>query len=572
MEESGVPFDLIVLSELRPGQDRARAIRSVDKDALEALLSELSPTCEVPSAKTTAPVTIRQFRDFRPERLARQIPEAADLLDLRQRALDLASGKGSWPDLESALSRPRAHPSFRGAISRPEILPEAPAPPAPSPAPLPRPPSPAPSGGLFDLVDVEGSQAPQDPVAPADRRSLGEVIAAVVGQSGDSGAPRPAELRRLAEEIEKALGRTVRTALHAPAFRRLEGSWRGLRYLVQSLDFRSGLKLHVAAVPASGLLEAVREAATPLADELRSQGRVAALLLDFEFDDSEESLETAGRIARSAAPRSLPVLGSFSPGGTLLGLSDRALDPTRAGWKRLRELEASRWLVLAENRILLRSPYGQDLDPVREFGFEEGEGEASPYLWGNPVWLLGALVGRSFARTGWGVDFAGVDSAQGLPPLPVRPLRLPHGEEIQLPLEELLGESAAGRLDQAGFLPLSARRNSDLAFAVGTAAVHKAGAGTPHASLRLALFSAHLGAKVESMISYLDFSKSPEELAKTLGAGLELLGLTESGPEFRVQARSTPGDPPAVKLKITPGALHLRGLPPIDLEVPLPLR
>jgi len=568
MDDSGVPLDLLVLADLLPGQEFRGEFHSVDKDTLDDLLSDLSPTLEVPSGKGTARVTIRHFRDFRPERLARQIPEAAELLALRQRALDLASGRGSWSELESALSGTGADPGFREALRGRGSPPISPAPVAPAPAP----PPPPPAGGLFDLVDVEGSQTPRDPQEPAERKILGEVIEAVLGSRRDTGVPRSPELRRLAEEIEKTLGQTLRAALHAPAFRRLEASWRGLRYLVQALDFRAGLGLRVLVVPASRLLDAVRGVASAMADDLRSQGRVAPLLLDFEFEASEESLEKAAQIARVAAPRSLPVLCSVSPGGPLLDLANRALDPSSAGWKRLRELDASRWLVFAQNRILLRSPYGREHDPVREFGFEESEGPGSPYLWGNPVWLLGALVARSFARTGWGVDFAGVESAEGLPPLPVRPLRLHHGEEIQLPLEELLGDTAAERLGQAGMLPLGGRKNSDLAFALGTAAVHHAAAGAPHATLRFALFNAHLAAKVESMMAYLDFSKSPEELARTLGAGLELLGLTERGPEFRVEAKSPKSGPPAVKLRIVPGALHLRGLPPIDLEVPLPLR
>lgn len=525
MESSGGSMDWIVLADLVPGRELAGAAPPVDKDSLDGFLKECAPAVEVAGRS----LEIREFRDFRPERLARQLPDVREMLDLRNLAVDLAAGRGS---LESLRERLAKHPDLAATLKE---TPKAPPPATPAP-----PPAPPPSGSLFDLVDIEGSKA-----APPPRETgIGDLIDEISG-SGRADGPSPAALRRLAAAAEASAGRALEAVLHHPAFLGLESAWRGLRYFVRSLDFRAGCRVRVVPVPAARLLHAAKETALPLAEESRSQGRLAALLLDFALGPSEE---TAG-LARAAAARSVPVLAS-------------AAETSDPGWDAIRSLEAARWLALAVNGFLLRAPYGKESDPVRDFPFEES---GAPGPWGRPAWLLAALVSASVVRTGWGVDFAGREAAGALEALPVRPVEVRPGETVQIPLERDLGEDGARALDEAGFLPIACRRNSDRPFAAGSAVAGRGG-GT----LRDALFAAQVSATLEALLPNVDPTRSLAEIARTLGAALELMGLSERGPAFAVDAVPSE-DIPGVLVRVRPADPRLRGLAALEFKVPFPL-
>jgi len=343
-------------------------------------------------------------------------------------------------------------------------------------------------------------------------------------------------------------------------FQELEGAWRGLRLLVRSIDFRAGIRVHVIAAPRATLVRALRDAALPLADDLRSQGKTSCLLLDVSFDGSEPELVT---IAEDAAARSLPVIASAGLEVAVRELAAGLGDASQSAWTTLRAAPASRWVSLAANRFLLRAPYGAAGEPVKGLAFEEPAGAPA---WGRPGWLLAAFVAASFAKSGWGTDFSGRDAASAVEPLPIRP-----GEEGATPLESDLSEAAANALGDAGLLPLACRRGHDRPFAAGTATVYKTKKDEPTTTLRYALFAAPVAASMESLLGHIDMTYSVEEIAKTIGAALNLLGMTEGGSLYSATAAPVGGGRPAVAVRIKPQAGVLRGLPDLSFDVPIAL-
>jgi type VI secretion system protein ImpC len=560
MEASDPSFNLIVVSDLSPGASGAPRARKVDKDSLDALLREIGPAIELPGAGSRAVLTIQEFKDFRPERLAARVPAIAELLEFRKRVLELTSGGGSLDAVRASLQKLGAYPalarSLEGALAPAAAGTAAPATSAPKPA------APAPSGSLFDLVDAEGSPSPETPSSEAVEKTAAKLIDAVLGGSSGS-KPAPAALRAVAAQAEAAVAPMLRAVLHDRKFQELEASWRGLRLLVRSVDFRAGCRLHVIAASRRDLLGAARDVAMPLADDLRSQGKTCALLLDFSFDGSEEELV---KIAEDAAARSLPVLASAGLEVAMRDLAAGMGDTSQAPWQQLRSSSAARGLALVANRVLLRSPYGAATDPAKDLAFEEVAGAEPPLLWGRPAWLLGVFIASSYARTGWGVDFAGRDSAAALESLPLRP-----GEEATTPLEADLTEAAANALGDAGLLPLACRRGNDRPFAAGTSTVYKAGKGEPTTTLRYALFAAPVAAAMESLLGHLDMTCSIEEIARTIGAALQIMGMTEGGALYAASAAPSGEGRPAVAVRIRPQGGVLRGLPDLTFEVPIAL-
>ncbi len=559
MEQSDPSFNLIVVSDLAPGAGGSPRAREVDKDSLDALLRELGPSIPIGAGGGRSAVTFQEFKDFRPDRLATRVSALADLLDFRARVTDLANGGGSLDAVRASLQKLGAYPTLARALEA------ALAPPSPAgadPAPASRPSAPAPTGALFDLVDAEGTPAPEAVSPETVEKTAARLISAVLGTAGAGSKPAPAALRSVGTQAEAAVAPLLRAVIHDPRFRELEAAWRGLRLLVRSVDFRAGVRLRVIPASRAQLLTAVRETALPLVDDLRSQGKTTFLLLDFTFDGSEDELLA---IARDAEVRSLPVIASAGLEVAVRELAAGMGDESQAAWVRLRSSSASRWLALAANRFLHRTPYGAEGDAVRNLAFEEIANAETPLPWGRPGWLLAAMVASSFARTGWGCDFSGRDGAAALEPLPLRP-----GAETT-PLETDLTEAAANALADAGLLPLACRRGHDRPFAAATATVCKGKKEEPATTFRYALFAAAVAASVETLLGHIDLKYSLEEIARTIGAALSLMGMTESGSVYSASAAPVPGARPAVAVRIRPQGGPLRGLPDLTFDIPIAL-
>jgi hypothetical protein len=554
METSDGSLDLVVVADLALGRDRASRIQEVDKDSLDEFLDRTAPAVEMAPG---TPISFASFKDFRPERLAVRLPAVAQLRNARAQALEAAAGRGSAASLKETLGGLGEWRSLAGLLDRP------PPPVAPPPT------TPAPSGGIFDLVDVQEADGP----TPAPSTGAAQrLIDLVVGHAPMAGAPSPADFRAIADRLEGAVAPLLRSVVRDPAIRNLEQAWRGLRWLVRSVDFRAGTRLHVVPSDGRNLRDAVRRIVLPFAIERRTAGRRICLLLDFAFDPfSPEQVAELQEITTAAAEQSVPLLAS-AEAADLESLASRLNDRSNEAWHRLRDRESSRWLALAANRFLLRLPYGRGMDAVRDFAFEENPaGEPPQFLWGRPGWWVAALVASSVARTGWGVDLAGREAAESLEALPVREMTRRHGEPIQIPLEGDLGEPAARDLLEAGVLALVCRPNSDRPFAAGTPSVHRDAPQEPTTSWRQSLFAAHVAVSLQRLLDQLDLSKSLDEIARTLAAGMEILGLTEHGAAYTVRGEPSRDPAPAVILRVRPEGAPLRGLHELRLDVPIPL-
>jgi len=557
MEQSDPSFNLIVVSDLAPGASGSPRARAVDKDSLDELLRSTGPSLDVPGGGVRSVLTFQEFKDFRPERIAARVPAIAALIDFRKQVLELAGGGGSVDAVRNALEKVGAAPQLAKALE--EALRSSAKAPAPAPS-TPKPSAPVPEGGLFDLADLGGGTSSDEPSAADIEKTTAKLIDAVLGGSG-AAKPLPAALRTVAALAESAVAPMLRAVLHDARFQELESAWRGLRLLVRSVDFRAGCRLHVVAAPRKDLLRAVREVAMPLADDLRSQGKTSCLLLDVTFDGSEEELS---RIAEDALPRALPVIASAGLEVALRELAAGMGDASQGEWLKLRSNPAARQVALAANRYLYRNSYGASGDPTRDLAFEERTGPDAPLPWGRPGWLLGVFIASSFAKTGWGTDFSGRDAAAALEPLPMRP-----GEADTTPLESDLGEAAANALGDAGLLPIACRRGNDRPFAAGTATVHKTKKDEPTTTLRYALFAAPVAAAMESLLAHLDTTRGIEEIARTIGAALQIMGMTEGGSVYGASAAPAADGRPAVSVRVRPQGGVLRGLPDLAFDVPI---
>jgi type VI secretion system protein ImpC len=409
------PMCLLVLGDFSgtPATDRpplaSRPILRVDVDNLDDAVRRFAPRLTVPSGT----IAFERIDDFHPDRLYARL----DLF----RALRQAR-TGPPPDAGDQLGRLLGKPApSSGARAA------------------------APAGGIDALI--------RDIVAPyIVRDTTGETVSYVAG-------------------VDTAIAEQMRALLHDPGFQSLESAWRGIHWLVTSLDLDERLQVH--------LLDVTREEL--LADLLESEAAPARTSLYRNVVDRERNVPGGRRWSSlvALAPfgpsdsdlqllASLGALASHA-GGPLLAGADLALstgdDEALAGWGALRRSKAARWIGLAAPRVLLRLPYGKSGDPIEAFAFEEivGVPASEDLLWGNGSLAAALLIGRGFVERGWEMEPGDERDIDGLPAYTF----LRDGErELQPCGERLLRESEIQAMLGRGLIPIASRRDRNAVVAV----------------------------------------------------------------------------------------------------------
>jgi len=112
-------------------------------------------------------------------------------------------------------------------------------------------------------------------------------------------------------------------------------------------------------------------------------------------------------------------------------------------WKALRDDDASRWLSVVYNRVVLRL---------------EGTGPVKRVVFGSPVFALASMLAQSYNRTGAFAQVLGEGASMQAPAA----WELPSGREVGMlvPTEAFLSASAQTALHKLGIIGLGSRRNS----------------------------------------------------------------------------------------------------------------
>src|SRR6202008_660363 len=242
-------------------------------------------------------------------------------------------------------------------------------------------------------------------------------------------------------QIDHLLSLQLNEIVHHASFQKLEGSWRGLKHLMDNSETGTGLKIRVLNVSKKELLRDIEKA--PEFDQSALFKKVyeeeygvfggapfGALIGDYEFGKHPEDMALIEGISHVAAQAHAPFISAAAP--DLLNLeSFTQLDAPRdlskifdsteyAKWKSFRQSEDSRYVGLALPHILMRLPYGRDTKQIDAFNYEEAvDGtDHSKYLWGNAAYALGARLTDAFAKYGWCAAIRGVEGGGLVEDLP----------------------------------------------------------------------------------------------------------------------------------------------------------
>jgi type VI secretion system protein ImpC len=288
-------------------------------------------------------------------------------------------------------------------------------------------------------------------------------------------------------EIDRLVSVQLNEVLHNASFQKLEGTWRGLRYLLDQSETSDKLKIRVLNATKTELLRDLQRA--PEFDQSALFKKVyeeefgvfggapfAALVGDYEFGRGPEDIDLLDRISKVAASAHAPFLTAASP--EMLNLdSFTTIDAPRdmakifdnteyAKWKSFRASEDSRYVGLALPHILMRLPYGKNGVTCDAFNYQEGVdgSDHSKYLWGNAAFALAARLTGAFANYGWCAAIRGVEGGGLVEGLPTHNFTTDSGDvALKCPTEAPITDRREKELADLGFIPLVHCKGTDYA-------------------------------------------------------------------------------------------------------------
>ena len=293
-------------------------------------------------------------------------------------------------------------------------------------------------------------------------------------------------------QIDHLVSLQLNEIMHHAAFQKLEGTWRGLKYLMDQSETGAMLKIKILNCNKKELLKDLQRA--PEFDQSSLFKKVyeeeygvfggspfAALVGDYEFGKHPEDIELLEQVSHVAAAAHAPFIAATAP--DMLNLPDwRTLDAPRdltkvfdtteyAKWKSFRQSDDSRYVALCLPRVLGRLPYGKDTKPIEDFNYEEhvDGSDHGKYLWMNAAYTLAARMTNSFSSFGMCVAMRGVEGGGLVQGLPVHNYYTDAGDvTMKCPTEVPITDRREKELADLGFAALVHCKDTDYAafFAV----------------------------------------------------------------------------------------------------------
>ena len=339
---------------------------------------------------------------------------------------------------------------------------------------------------LLDQIVEQGRFA--DPAARERGKNLvKEFVAQVLEGSMVLGRDADQMITQRVAQIDHLISLQLNEIMHHPQLQKLEGTWRGLKYLLDQSETSPMLKIRVLNVSKKDLLRDLQKAAEfdqsatfkkVYEDEFGIFGGepYGALIGDYEFSKHPEDLELLEKVSQVAAGAHAPFLSAASP--ELLNMPTftqldqprdiaKIFDSTEyAKWKAFRQSEDSKYVCLTCPRILMRLPYGAATKPVEGFNYEEGvDGtDHSKYLWGNAAYALGTRMTQAFAQYSWCTAIRGVEGGGLVEGLPAHTFHTDEGDvALKCPTEIAITDRREKELADQGLVPLVHCKGTDKA-------------------------------------------------------------------------------------------------------------
>ena len=299
-------------------------------------------------------------------------------------------------------------------------------------------------------------------------------------------------IKNLIAGIDSLLTTQMNEIMHAPEVRAMEGTWRGLHYLVNNTETDQKLKIRVMNITKDQLADQLEDFEGQMWDQSPMFKRLytdeysmfggepfGAILGAYEFSHHPRDVGLLRNMSGICASAHAPFIAAAAPQLFRMeswqelpnpqDLQQIVSSPDYASWQSLRESEDARYIGLTMPRVLARLPYGAATIPVKGFAFEEEiDGKHDHYVWMNAAFAMGVNINRSHKLYGWGTQIRGVESGGAVINLPVHSFPTDDGSiAMKCPTEIAIDDRREAELAKLGFMPILHRKNTDIAAFIG---------------------------------------------------------------------------------------------------------
>lgn len=299
-------------------------------------------------------------------------------------------------------------------------------------------------------------------------------------------------IKNLIAGIDSILTTQMNEIMHAPEVREIEGTWRGLHYLVNNTETDQKLKIRVMNIAKDQLADTLEDFEGQMWDQSPIFKKLytdeysmfggepyGAIIGAYEFSHHPRDVGLLRNMSGICASAHAPFIAAAAPQLFRMqswqelpnpqDLQQIVSSPDYASWQSLRESEDARYIGLTMPRVLARLPYGAATIPVKGFAFEEElDGKHDHYVWMNAAFAMGVNINRSHKLYGWGTQIRGVESGGAVVNLPVHSFPTDDGSiAMKCPTEIAIDDRREAELAKLGFMPILHRKNTDIAAFIG---------------------------------------------------------------------------------------------------------
>lgn len=344
---------------------------------------------------------------------------------------------------------------------------------------------------LLDKIVMDGNMIRDDSQLHYARDLIGELVSQILDEEITVSADTAAMINERIAQIDQLLTDQLNEIMHNASFQKLEGSWRGLNYLVMNTETGVNLKLRLLNITQKELLNDLEKAVEFDQSQLFKKvyeeeygtfgGHPYTLLIgDYEFGRHPQDMALVEKISNVAAAAHTPFIAAASPKlfdmdfftelGVPRDLSKVFESLELIKWRSFRDSEDSRYVALVMPHILMRLPYGAETVPVEGLNFEEDvDGKNhNKYLWGNPAYALAQRITNAFAQYKWCAAIRGVEGGGAVQGLPTHTFNTDEGDiALKCPTEIAITDRREKELNDLGFISLVHCKGTDYAAFFG---------------------------------------------------------------------------------------------------------
>lgn len=283
--------------------------------------------------------------------------------------------------------------------------------------------------------------------------------------------------------IDQDISLALNQILHNKDFQKLEGSWLGLKYLINNIETSEFLKVRVFNCQMNEIKKDLNRAMDFDSSNLfykiyeEEYGTYGGnpytfIGLDFYCEKKQDDFVFLGKISEVLASAHLP--GAIGVGSSIFDISSfENLHTIRDLYKifessemakflSFRQIEDSRYLAGILPRFMGRIPYGPNTQPVENLNYKELINSHEDFSWSNSIYAYAQKIGECFAQSGWFASILGPENGGLISNLPVFASKTKNGDmNIKCPTETVITDRMEKELSNNGFISLCHCKDTD---------------------------------------------------------------------------------------------------------------